>query len=76
MPAYSVFSGLSAVMFICIVCQDILHNHVPAIAHRAVVTTQSPETFSAPFLQIGKFHPGHSATSTFDHPGYITYGIF
>ena len=63
-------------MLICVVCRDILHNHVLAIAHRAVVTTRNPEMFTAPFLQIGKFHQKHSATATFDHPGYITYGIF
>ena len=32
--------------------------------------------FTAPFLQMRKFFPEHLATSTFDHPGYITYGIF
>jgi len=31
---------------------------------------------TAPFLQIGKFLPEHSATSTFDHLLHITYGIF
>jgi len=31
---------------------------------------------TAPFLQMGKLLPEHSATSTLDHLRYITYGIF
>jgi len=57
-------------------CRDIFLNHVPASAHRAVVATWSPEMVTAPFLQMGKLLPEHPATSTFDHLGYITYGIF
>lgn len=41
-----------------------------------MVATWSPEMVTAPFLQIGLFLPEHSATSTFDHLRYITYGIF
>ena len=75
-PVYSDFPHLPPVMLICIVCRDILLNHVPARAHRPVVATRSPKMVTAPFLQMGKFFPEHPATSTFDHLRYITYGIF
>jgi len=63
-------------MLICIVCRDIFLNHIPASAHIAMVVAWSPEMVTAPFLQMGKLLPEHPATSTFDHPRYITYGIF
>jgi len=40
-------------MLICIVCRDILPNHVPASAHRAVVVARSQKIFTVPFLQMG-----------------------
>ena len=62
-------------MLVCIVRRDILLNYIPASTHRAMVAAWSPEMVTVPFLQIGKILPVHSATSTFDHLRYITYGI-
>ena len=75
-PVYSDFPYLSPVMLVCIMCRYIFLNHIPAITHRAVVTTRSPEMVITPFLQIGKFLLRHSVTSIFDHPVHIANGIF
>lgn len=72
----AIFPYLLPIMLICIVYRNILLNHVLASTHRAVVTAWSPEMVIAPFLQMRKLLPEHSATSTFDHLRYITYGIF
>jgi len=52
-PVYSVFSGLSPVMLVCIMYWDIFLNHIPAIAHRAMIATWSPKMVTTPFLQMG-----------------------
>jgi len=75
-PVYDDFPYLSPVMLICIVFRDLFLNHIPANTYRAMVAAWSPEMVTAPFLQMGKLLPEHSATSTFEHLRYITYGIF
>jgi len=55
--------------------RDIFLNHIPASTHRTVVAIWSPVMVTAPLLQMGKFLPGPSATSTLNHLRDITHGI-